>query len=107
MSSSTTTSSPSIMNVLVPEVKSIDLHVIFPVVVTVPPVLVVFKVMSASLNAHTSCPPALSKVTLLALPAIKLPEDLVISFLGYIVFPFKSNGERITVAFNTKDRNGD
>ena len=29
------------------------------------------------------------------------------SKLKHTVFPFKSNGERITVAFNTKDRNGD
>ena len=65
-------------------------------VVTVPPVLVVFKVMSAS-QMHTHRTPALSKVTLLALPAIKLPEDLVISFLGYIVFPFKSKSLAVNV----------
>ena len=44
ISSSTTTSSPSTTNVCVPDVKSIDLHVIFPAVVTVPEEVIVFIV---------------------------------------------------------------
>ena len=44
--------SPSIKNVFEPDVKSIDPQVISPVVVTEPPVLVVFSVMSSSLKAQ-------------------------------------------------------
>ena len=77
-SSSMLTVSPSIKNVLEPEVKSIDLQLISPVVVTEPPVEVVFMVMSLSLNAQILCDPLLSMVILAALPEIKFPDVLFI-----------------------------